>query len=1128
MYKKRKIFGIIFIFLLIVLSFQTVNAKNPIAWKKTFEFSEENIGQDIITTNDQGYLIGGYIHETTDEFFLLKLSNSGEKQWNSTWGSIGEDRIFSIIETDDGYFAIGDSYSYITQDFNILLVKFNKTGKYLWHKAYGGERDDHARKIIKTDDNNYAIIGYSNSFTETYDYQVLFKKIDSDGESIWTKIYGGDGNDRGFDVIQTSNDDFVLTGDTNSFDANSTDTWIVRIDSEGNVKWHRYYGGSRLDIGQKIIETNNGDLVITGYTDSYGAGSFDGFLLKTDQDGEKIWYRTYGEKDEEILKQIIKCNDQGFILTGYKKNTLSYDFYLVKTNREGYVEWTDTHNSLYDDEFSFSSEKVSEDNYVLAGAIQKTNSKIVFVIKTNYSHIKPTNLWPIADAGQDIQAGINEDIIFSVDNSYDSDGNITIYQWDFDGDGIYDWESNDPIDTTYNYNENGFYKAILKVTDNNNISTINERQITIGNLESKTEGSHLSGIIITIILILALFIFSYIYHKNKDLRKKIKDINFPIIKKFLQLNRWIHYLTFSFILLVLIKYLIGFLFQTPYIFHDAFAYVVIAGDVAKGAFPIIGETPFTHPYPAGYSYLLSPSYLLGSNMDIVYRGMLGITIILSAFTMFPAFFIMKYFTNKKTAFLTAISVSIIPTLSVHSFMIMSETALYLFFIFSCLSFIMSIKKRDKPKLSIFYSILTSIFIIFMVFIKAIAIVMIPAFIIAILSVIIYERCKKTAFLSAGIIPFIPIALYGLISDNSDLLGYNAQNYLDSIFEIFQNGELLVRFIEITTHEISYFILMGYIILAAFAVFIIINYKKILEKKRLPLLGFIIYGITTIAFLIMLTGFHIIKSNFVFYSRYVSVGMPFVFMLGIIGFYIYLKNRSKKTNLHIAIIFIVLTIFMALFFPDNFFKIMNCMDMFWMLNEIGLYGAANQALLAIKIISIAVMLPLFLYFIFKYIPKNKKYIDNKKTTINLIFLVTIISLIISGINFQTQVDWHNRVDDSNISEIGNYLNKNHPNDEIIIEDYFNMFSGGGMTLEVYSKYLHTSLHLWAPNINVSVVNKKNLYNMLQSDETNKGILISTHEFTDYYKYEKTIYLDMPITDLRTQEKIDINIYSLNKE
>ena len=129
------------------------------------------------------------------------------------------------------------------------------------------------------------------------------------------------------------------------------DFWLTKTDSSGNQQWAKRYGGENNEVAHCIIQTNDAGYVLTGYTNSFGAGQYDFWLVKTDSTGDVIWIKTYGTADYEEARSVIATPDGGYVVGGYTYPSGGGDFWIVKTDAFGDVfqyrfeyglAWTDS------------------------------------------------------------------------------------------------------------------------------------------------------------------------------------------------------------------------------------------------------------------------------------------------------------------------------------------------------------------------------------------------------------------------------------------------------------------------------------------------------------------------------------------------------------------------------------------------------------------------------------------------------------------------------------------------------------------------------------------------------------------------------------------------------------------
>ena len=315
------------------------NSSGTMQWNQTYGGPHKDEAFSIIQTSDTGYALAGTTNSSgaggTDAW-LVKTDSSGTMQWNQTYGGRAEDGAYSLIQTSDGGYALaGFTDSYGAGGYDFWLVKTNSTGGMVWNQTYGGTRDEQVSSVIKTSDGGYAVAGYTDSFgTSGYDFWLV--KTNSTGGMVWNQTYGSSGDDEAECVIQTS-DGYAITGYTNSTGAGGLDFWLVKTDSSGNMLWNQTYGGAGDEAANAIVQTSDTGYALAGWTDSYGAGGYDFWLVKTDSSGTMLWNKTYGGGGDDVAFSAVQTSDGGYALAGLTDSYSagSFDGFLVKTDSSG-------------------------------------------------------------------------------------------------------------------------------------------------------------------------------------------------------------------------------------------------------------------------------------------------------------------------------------------------------------------------------------------------------------------------------------------------------------------------------------------------------------------------------------------------------------------------------------------------------------------------------------------------------------------------------------------------------------------------------------------------------------------------------------------------------------------------
>jgi hypothetical protein len=290
--------------------------------------------------------------------------------WKRTFGGSNIDVGYSVWQTRDGGFVVGGyTRSYGTgSGRNAMLIKTDSAGNQQWIKAYGGNSDDEGSAVQQTTDGGYIITGYTKS-SGAGAGDVLLVKTDTAGNALWTRTFGGSQDEEGYAVQQTREGGFIVAGATSSFGAGSRDVWLIKTDSAGNESWRRTLGGFGSDGARSVQQTADGGYVITGWTYSYGPGYVGNlWLVKTDTAGNAVWNRAFGGADIDRGYGVQQTTDGGYIITGYTASSGAGldDMLLIKTDSAGNAQWTKTFGGSGRD-YGNAVQQTTDGGYVVAG-----------------------------------------------------------------------------------------------------------------------------------------------------------------------------------------------------------------------------------------------------------------------------------------------------------------------------------------------------------------------------------------------------------------------------------------------------------------------------------------------------------------------------------------------------------------------------------------------------------------------------------------------------------------------------------------------------------------------------------------------------------------------------------------
>jgi hypothetical protein len=360
-------------------------------WNRTYGEEGMVYASSLVSTSDGGFALAGetFSEDRLFDFSLVKTDEDGNLQWTQTYGGEQWDRASSLVSTSDGGFAlVGRTISFGEGSYDCWLVKTDMNGNMQWNNTYGGPEWDEAFSLVETSDGGFALAGDTKSFgAGEYDFWLV--KTDGFGNMVWNQMYGGSGNDHAFSLVETSDGEFVLAGRTNSFGAGEYDVWLVKTDASGKMEWSRTYGGAGNDYAFSLVETSDGGYALAGSTRSFGAEHTDGLLIKTDGSGEEEWNRTFGQTgNNRVLRSLVETSDGGFVLAGsiYTFDTSDRDVWLVKTDGLGNLEWNRTYGGPRFDS-AYSLVVTSDGGFALAGETSSYGfgNFDVWLIKTDAS-----------------------------------------------------------------------------------------------------------------------------------------------------------------------------------------------------------------------------------------------------------------------------------------------------------------------------------------------------------------------------------------------------------------------------------------------------------------------------------------------------------------------------------------------------------------------------------------------------------------------------------------------------------------------------------------------------------------------------------------------------------------------
>ncbi len=413
-----------------------------IQWQKSLGGSGDDGAYSVTLTVDGGYIIAGSTNSNDvqvtnshggGDVWIVKMDNGGNMQWQKTYGGDSLEEANCIIQTTDrGYLFAGYSYSN-NGDINghhgsrqlcdYWVVKIDSMGNIQWQKSLGGSYNDFAYQAKITPDGGFVITGYSESNDGdvtgnhgSYDYWIV--KLDSSGNLLWQKTYGGSASDMAYSIDLTTDGGFIVAGVSGSNNGNVSgnhgggDFWLIKLNSLGSLQWQKSYGGTDHEIAYSIKQTSDGGFITTGtsyYADgdvtNHHGSSFatDVWVVKTDSLGTLIWEKSYGGSDDDVGYCIQQTSDGGYIVAGYSGSIdgdligsnhhgpLSYeDMWIFKLDSIGTIQWQRCFGG-YSTEIAYSILQTPDGGYIAGGYSASNDGDVAL-------HIGPlgrTDMWII-------------------------------------------------------------------------------------------------------------------------------------------------------------------------------------------------------------------------------------------------------------------------------------------------------------------------------------------------------------------------------------------------------------------------------------------------------------------------------------------------------------------------------------------------------------------------------------------------------------------------------------------------------------------------------------------------------------------------------------------------------------
>ena len=355
----------------LLLNAAAVSAQVPdVTWSRLYG-GENDERIYALDKNGDGYIIAG---KTTSfgggnaDMYILKTDANGDSLWMTVWGTSRQEHAHDVITCSSGGYAVVGIERIVQNSYpQVVFHRLNSSGAIIGTRTYGHIGSDDGWSINETGDGGFVMAGRTD-VSNTNNDDVYLIRTDTNGDTLWTRTYGGDDHDEGYHAEQTLDGGFIITGGTSSPSGGSEwDVYLIRTDAIGDTLWTRYYGGPNYEMGYYVQQTLDGGFVIAGETNSYGAGNSDFYLVKTDASGDTLWTRTYGGYHNDVARSVQYVNN-GYIIIGHSLSfgATDEDMYIVRINLLGDTLWTKVIGGDGQD-FGYDIEPTSDGGYIATG-----------------------------------------------------------------------------------------------------------------------------------------------------------------------------------------------------------------------------------------------------------------------------------------------------------------------------------------------------------------------------------------------------------------------------------------------------------------------------------------------------------------------------------------------------------------------------------------------------------------------------------------------------------------------------------------------------------------------------------------------------------------------------------------
>ena len=356
-------------------------------WQKIYGEKSDDIAKDVVMLEDgESAVVGSCksFNAQRSDICVTRLNKEGQTLWRKLLGGKKNDKGIGISRSADGNLLIlGESKSFKHGGLDLYAAKLSLDGKLLWENNFGGDRDEYAGGIAGTNDGGVLLIGSSESFSKKGSQDIYIVRLNKNGKLLTTKTIGGKLNDEAKALTRTSDGNFIMVGSREIKNVGDADFFLMKLNQNGEKIWAKTLGGEYNDILNAVAPTPNGGIITTGKTRSYNSTQTDLAIMHFNKAGKLIWFKIYGFNSYDEGNAVTMTKDGNYMVAGATNSMGKGDFdnYILALDAKGKLLWSSTYGGINKD-IAHGITRTTDGAIVIVGESDSySRSKKFFMIK---------------------------------------------------------------------------------------------------------------------------------------------------------------------------------------------------------------------------------------------------------------------------------------------------------------------------------------------------------------------------------------------------------------------------------------------------------------------------------------------------------------------------------------------------------------------------------------------------------------------------------------------------------------------------------------------------------------------------------------------------------------------------